>query len=127
MGDLPERQALRAVEEWSELLSNLGGVLPVDDATLAPICDNEASQLLGGDHLDQAALALLQDVAVKLDERLADAFVRQKGKVSMAISLTLTQHADATTAKCHGSDHQLPQQQGHQHWLHPTWRSNQQR
>jgi hypothetical protein len=42
------------VEELSKLLVNLEGVLLVDDATLAPICDNEASHLLSGDQLDLA-------------------------------------------------------------------------
>ena len=65
----------------SELLNDLESILPSGAAVLTPICDDEADRLLSGDQLDQAPVALLEDVAAKLDGKLADAIARRKAQV----------------------------------------------
>ena len=58
-------------QRLSELLNDLESILPSGAAVLTPICDE----------LDQAAVALLEDVAAKLDGKLADAIARRKAQV----------------------------------------------
>ena len=69
------------IDDLSNLLNDLDHALPTDTAVLTPLCNNEASQLLTSEQLDQAAVTLLEDVATKLDEKLAEAIARQKAQV----------------------------------------------
>ena len=70
------------IEELSELLNNLDRVQPADVTVLTPICDDEASKLLENERLRQASVAMLENVAGKLDGRLADSIARRKAKLS---------------------------------------------
>lgn len=70
------------IENLSKLINDLHHVLPVDAAILTRACENETDQLLGSERLHQASVAMLEEVAAVLDERLCDAIARHKAKVS---------------------------------------------
>ena len=69
------------IDDVSKLQNDLDHVLPTDTAVLTPLCNSEAIQLLTSEQLDQAAVILLEDVAMKLDEKLAEAIATQKAQV----------------------------------------------
>lgn len=69
------------IDDLSKLLNDLDHALPTGAAVLTPLCNSGASQLLTSEQLDQAAVTLLEDVATKLDEKLAEAIARQKAQV----------------------------------------------
>jgi len=117
------------IEDLSKFLNDLDHVLPAGSAALMPICDDEASQLLDNEALHQAAIAMLEDVAAKLDEKLAGAIARHKARVSAGARQN-SLHNMLTTCKAdilRSPDHQQqqPGQQEYQHWQHSAWRPNQ--
>jgi hypothetical protein len=69
------------IENLSKALNDLDHVLPAESRILTPICDDEASQLLGDERLHQTSVAMLEDVAAELDGKLADAIARHKTRV----------------------------------------------
>lgn len=70
------------VEELSTSVDQLAEVLPADTETSTQMCDDEASQLLDNEGIQQASVFMLEDVTAKLDGKLADAIARHKSKVS---------------------------------------------
>ena len=118
------------IEDMSKFLSDLYHILSEDSADMTPICDDEASQLLDNEALHQASIAMLEDVATKLDGKLADSIARRKAKVS-AIARCNSLHSMLTTWIADiiirsPSHQQRPAQQTCEHRKHFAWRSNQQ-
>lgn len=70
------------IDDLSTLVDQLVDVLPADADVLTRICDDETSQLLDNERLHLTSVAMLEEVAAKLDGKLADAIARYKAKVS---------------------------------------------
>lgn len=70
------------INDLSTLVDQLVDVSAADADILTRICDGETSQLFDDERLHQASVAMLEDVAVKLDGKLADAIARHKARVS---------------------------------------------